>query len=475
MKSKILLCVTTLMSLVLMGCEDGVSSIGSEMASGEVSINVDSLVMNVPSTTVEYKNFDGRTITKLLGRINVPEYGQLHCSFLTQMMSAAQMNIPDSIGVNDLDSMRLVLSVPVGQLTGDSLAPQQLTVYRLNKALKASDINTGTNPADYYSPTDVLGSQSYSLSNIAKGDSVMANDSQIRIPIRIKDMSLARDLFEKYRSNSPIFESLASFNDYFKGIYVDQNFGNGCIANVNKAEFFTYWHFTERTNDMQPDSTYMYVDHIRRDSVCLMASQPEVISSNIISYEVSDYLEDMKARNEAVITSPGGYIVNIRFPADTLLQEYHRNDHALTEVSSLRYEIPATTITNDHNISLAPNLLMIRTSEMDSFFAENKIPDGITSFYAAYNSTTGSYQFNSMRDYFLKLLADERNGKVIDDEDMAFTLVPVAVTVETETNYDGSTSVYVTRCAPYVQKPTMTRLHTDRSMVCFTYTLQEIE
>lgn len=473
MKARHLLFAVTAPALLLAACDDDVSQIGSSLTQGEVTIMVDSIATELESESVAYDSFDGRNTVKLLGRINVPEYGNLSCSFVSQLMSATKMNIPDSIGVEDVDSMRLVLSVPRGSLTGDSLAPQQLKVYRLSRELPAG-ISTTFDPDGYYNPSDPMGVRSYTLSNIAKGDSVLKKDEFIRIPVQLP-ISFARDIFEKYRAGDPMFQWPGTFNAYFPGIYVEQNFGNGCIANISKAEVFTYWHRTEGENKLQPDSTYAWEYHTVRDSVCLLASQPEVVSSNIIRYDVSQYIKGLAEAGRRVITTPGGYRVNIKFPVQRLIDEFRRNGAALSVVSSLRMEIPADVIENNFGLTVAPHLLMVRKSEYDKFFNENKVPDGLGSFYAAYNTENSSYQFNTMRSYFLKLLEADDNGEAIDAEDTEFVLVPVEVKTESVTNYDGSVTTYVTRCQPYLTRPTMTELHTDRAIICFTYSSQQIK
>lgn len=464
--------IALLLSAVMFAaCDDDVSQIGSALSKGEVTIMVDSITTEVESESIYYDSFDGRNVTKLLGRINIPQYGSLSCSFVSQMMSAVKMNIPDSIPVENVDSMRLVLSVPRGSLTGDSLAPQQLRVYRLEKALP-SDISSSFDPAGYYGSSSLMGTASYSLSNIAKGDSALKKEAYVRIPVMMP-LSFAREIFTKYRANDPVFEWPATFNAWFPGIYVEQNFGNGCIANISKAEMFTYWHYTRRFSEMQPDSTYVTVEQAVRDSVCLLASQPEVLSSNLIDYKVSDYIRGMAESGKRVVTTPGGYMTSIKFPVRRLIDEFKRNGSALSVVSSLRFEIPAEVIENDYGLTVAPNLLMVRKSDYESFFRENRVPDGINSFYAAYNSEKRSYQFNSMRSYFLKVLEADEKGEAVEDEDSEFMLVPVAVSTETVDSYNSSTT-YVTRCQPYLTTPTMTQLFTDRCIICFTYSTQKI-
>lgn len=99
-------------------------------------------------------------------------------------MCATKMNIPDSITVNDIDSIRMVLTVPRGSLTGDSLAPQQLKVYRLTRQLP-SDINSAFDPDGYYDPSSPLGVRSYTLSALSMNDSLFKKQESIRIPIML--------------------------------------------------------------------------------------------------------------------------------------------------------------------------------------------------------------------------------------------------------------------------------------------------
>ncbi|MDE7179876.1 MAG: DUF4270 domain-containing protein [Muribaculaceae bacterium] len=454
-------------------CNDDVSPIGGSLASGEVTIRVDSMPTAIESECEFYDSFDGRNTTKLLGRINVPEYGRLTCSFVTQMMAATRMPVPDSIGVSDIDSVRLVLSVPRGSLTGDSLAPQQLRVFALNRQLP-SDISTTFSPDGYYDASAPLGARSYTLSNIAKGDSVMKRDAYIRIPVKFP-VELGRKIFTQYRTDASVFQWPSTFNQYFPGLFIEQNFGNGCIANISKAEVYTYWHYTRPVSVLQADSTYKSELRVYRDSMCLMASQPEVLSSNVIDYQISENLKRMVADGRSIITTPGGCLVKIKFPVLRLLEEYHSNEGALSVVSGLQFEVPALAVSNSYGLQAAPNLLMVKKSEYDEFFSNNKLPDSKTSFYAAYDSERESYRFNSMREWLVDILEAERNGETIDEEDYEFVLVPVDITSESVSNYDGSVSSYLTRCQPYLVAPTMTELFTDRCIISFTYSSQVLE
>lgn len=452
-------------------CEDSTSPIGGSLVNGEVTIVVDTLEMKLDASSILEPNFDTRTQTKLLGRINVPEYGSLDCSFVSQLMCATKMNIPDSITVNDIDSMRMVLTVPRGSLTGDSLAPQQLKVYQLTKQLP-SDINSAFDPKGYYDPSNPLGVKSYTLSALSLNDSLFKIKESIRIPIMMPH-KLAQDIFTAYRNNPETFQWPQTFAQYFPGVYVEQNFGNGCIGVISAMKFYTYWHYTKQVYQKKDDDSgeYHYVPTLARDSVCLFSSQPEVLSANKITYNVSDYLKNLANSGNSIITTPGGYYVNLKFPAQEIIDKYDRDLYSVAVVSKLSFEIPAEAVENDYGLQAAPHLLMVKASERESFFRENKIPDGKTSFYAAYNSEKKCYTFGGMREYILNLI---NSGKPIDAADMDFALVPVVVSTEEVPNYT-STTTYVTRCAPYIGRPTVTKLNTDKAIICFSYSRQTME
>lgn len=452
-------------------CEDSTSPIGGSLVNGEVTIVVDTLEMKLDASSILEPNFDSRTQTKLLGRINVPEYGSLDCSFVSQLMCATKMNIPDSITVNDVDSMRMVLTVPRGSLTGDSLAPQQLKVYQLTKQLP-SDINSTFDPKGYYNPSNPLGVKSYTLSALSMNDSLFKLQESIRIPIMLP-RKLAQDIFTAYRNNPETFQWPQTFAQYFPGVYVEQNFGNGCIGVISSMKFYTYWHYMKQVYQKKDDDSgeYHYVPTLARDSVCLFSSQPEVLSANKITYNVSDYLKNLANSGKSIITTPGGYYVNVKFPAQEIIDKYDRDLYSVAVVSKLSFEIPAEAVENDYGLEAAPHLLMVKASEREAFFRENKIPDGKTSFYAAYNSEKKCYTFAGMREYILDLI---NSGKPVDPADMDFSLVPVVVSTEEVPNYSSSTT-YVTRCAPYIGRPTVTQLDTDKAIICFSYSRQTME
>lgn len=467
------LALTCCMALGFIACQDDTSTIGGSLASGEVTITVDSIETDLRGKAEWIDDFDSRTTTKLLGNLTIPEYGNLNCSFVTQMMSATKMNIPDSIPESDVDSIRLVMSIPRGALTGDSLAPQQLRVFRINKALP-KDIDSKFDPAGYYDPSAVFATKSYTVSNISKNDTIFAKSAYVNIPMKLPN-EFGLELFRKYRDNDPIFEWPATFNQWFPGLYVEQNFGNGCVANISSVRAYLYWHRKEKISVTVDSAKVEYRDVTRRDSVCLLASAPEVLSSNNIHYNPSARLRQLAAEGKSLVTSPGGYVTTFRFPVRQLLDRFLEADTELSVMSSLILKIPAVSVKNDYGMTPPNNLLMTTMDERESFFRENKIPDNVTSFYCTYDSDNKMYTFSSMREYLLKKLDEYRKDPTNFAEDEVFCLQPVAVSTETVQQYYGQSVTYVTRVAPYLTSPTMVELDMEHAQILFTFSSQVLE
>ncbi len=107
--------------------------------------------------------------------------------------------------------------------------------------------------------------------------------------------------------------------------------------------------------------------------------------------------------------------------------------------------------------------------DRDAFFAENKLPDGKTSFYAAYDASNNRYHFGALRSYILEMLDKEE----ITDEDCNFCLVPVQVNFENlaDSGY-GGTQQTESEVLPYLISPAMCELRFDKAKIKITYSLQ---
>lgn len=465
-------------SVMLFGsCADENSPIGSQLVAGDIVIAIDSLTLDLNDATIteQAPKYDARSLTTLMGRIDIPEYGNLTCSYVARMMSATNLNIPDEITSERVDSVKILLRIPREQITGDSLAPQVIDIYRMSDSFNSVLSDTVTNeflPELYYDPADLLASKSYTLGTIGNSD-IILSDTYMTVPVTLTGQAyqdFGPGLLEAYRNHPDAFEWPKTFAKYMPGLYIKPSFGAGCVANVEASQFMLYYHTTHETTEVV-DNEVTTVEVVDRDSVSLISSAPEVLSTSRIIYKPSENIKNRMSKGEHIITTPGGYQTRFRFPASTVLKEYLSHAGNAAMITNLIFSIPAEKVDNDYNIGVPPYLLMIRSDKVEEFFANSSLPDGETSFWAAYTSSTGQYDFTSMRQYALNLAAEaEKDGNKVEDTE--FVIIPVDIEQESVSTSSGTTTMTVTSCTPYLTTPRMCRLKMDSAKIVFTYTNQ---
>lgn len=443
--------------------------------------------MKCPKITYKtefYDSVDTRSTTNLLGRISVPEYSDLNCSFVSRLMCAKELAIPDSIPLEQIDSMKLILRVPRGELTGDSLAPQQLRVFRLNKKLPL-DITNKFDPATYYDSNNPIGSRSFTLSALGMSDSLYQHMSVIDIDIPMSK-EMAVETVEAYRNEATknIFSWPQSFEEYFHGIYVQPSFGRGCIANIAAFKFLIYYNYKVKETSTSSEGAVTSTVKTKTGAVGVFESSPIVLNSNNITFKPSDNLKNLAANNEALVTTPGGYRINLTFPGKELVEIFQKSQTNLAVVSNLKFTVPVENINNDYGLTPPPYLIMVKSSKLKEFLASNSLPDYKDSFNATYDSDAKCYEFSNMRQYIIDLI---NNGA--KEEDLEFTIIPANLEFEDQSSnsssyyygyyygYGSSTSTKktLTKCTPYIAKPTMCRLRLDKAQTVFTYSIQQMQ
>lgn len=457
-------------AFILASCEDEVSTIGSSIVGNEVKISIDSLTLGIASNCVQVNDIDARSGICQLGRFDIPSYGALDASYVTQLLSASSLAVPDSIGVDRVDSTKLVITIPRSKVVGDTTAPQQLTVYRLTKPLP-SDLRSDFDPSGYYDAAHPVNSKNYTLSGLNLSDSLFRNATNLTVNVDLP-LQWGRDAFTAYRTDPEIFQWPSTFCKSFPGLYISPSFGRGAMANISSTKVVIYYHhFIERT--VVENDVAVKKQVTMKDSIALFGSAPEVLSSSLFRYNQSSAIEAAVANGRKIISAPTGYAVDFIFPAEQLLAQYWASDRNLSIINNLTLTFPATSFDNTHGLLPPPDLLMIKKSEIDDFFNEGKIPDNVTSFRGQYSSDNGRYEFASMREYIIGLKDKQGN---ITPEDLEFRLIPVSVETETSTSsYDGSSTTYIIKCSPFLSRPAVAELFMDRANVVFTFTEQLIK
>ncbi len=446
----------------LAACNDS-STIGTSILQDQVEVVVDS-AFTVTGKSIYTEKVMSRTVTQLLGLIDAPGYGKLSSDIVMQFMPANEMD-SNLVSSSDIDSLLLYMYMSDGEYVGDSIVPMGLEVYRLTENLP-SPIYSDFDPDGYYD-TNPIASKIYNISNESlslSGDTVFSGGVEISVKM---PQDLAVELFDAYKEHPEYYQSPAAFIDnVFKGLYIKNSFGSGRLLRTNATIMSLYYHYYDEENDSTIYNNGNY-----------FAVTPEVVNNNDITYEMSADLQRRINDGEQIIAAPVGTEVQLRFPAPEIIESYRSSNSTLSVLNTVTFELPASAITNDYDFSVPTYLLLVLTKDREEFFAGNDLPDNVTSFYATYDSSSGTYTFDDMRSYVVDLLSKDS----LTEDDYTFSLVPVSATFESNTSsssyyyyyyYYGTTSQTLSTLTPYMAAPVMGEVFLDKAKVKLTYSTQ---
>lgn len=432
------------------GCNDA-SSIGSSIVQDAIAVVVDS-GFTLTGRSIATERVQSRTTSQLIGRIDAKGFGRLSSDVVTQFMPASQIET-DGVSVENIDSLMLYMLMRTGEFVGDSVTPMGLEVYRLSRSLP-SPIFSNFDPSDYYTAGDLIGSTVYNVAR-ASADTLVSGGVEIAVKL---PKELGRELFQAYKDNPDNFSSPSAFaENVFQGIYIRNSFGSGRLVNTTATMMSLFYHYYEK-------------DSVIYDSGNYFAVTPEIITNNDISLEISPDIMQRVDAGENIVMAPVGLEVELQFPTREIIQAYKSHSNSLTVLNSVQFTLPAAAIANDYGFSTPKYLLLTLKSERDEFFAQNKLPDEITSFYAEYSESAGGYFFGDMRAYIDKMLEKD----TLQPEDYTFTVMPVNAQFESSSSYYSSEEVLVFMM-PYMSAPVMATLDLDKAKIKLIYSTQTLE
>ncbi len=435
-----------------------------------MKIVIDS-VFTISGHSVEVTSIPARSDNQLLGRFDTKEFGYMSSDFVTQFMPANKI-YTDGVTSANVDSIKLRMFMSEGNFVGDSVAPLGLEVYKLNKALP-SDINSTFDPTDYYDTNDNIATKIYTASVMGLPDSVASvyTGDQIRVvDVKMPD-ELGKEFFNKYTSAGGVelFNDPAAFAKWFPGIYVKNSFGSGRVMRFYATRMYMYMHKTEKVEVVEDDKT------VEKDTTFYMVNSflavtPEVINNNNINVRLSESLKQTAA-SKPLAVAPIGYDTEVTIPVQDIVNKYKSQAGDNNVINTMTFKVPAVTVENEYGIDVPQYMLLVKKSERDAFFNENKLTDNVTSFYAAYNSTDKCYTFSGMRQLVIDAIAkDQKDGLTADDA--AYVLTPVSLVTETSQNGYYNTTTTVVAITPYIDTPAIAEFDFDNAKIKVTYSTQ---
>lgn len=349
----------------------------------------------------------------------------------------------DSIINNQIDSM--TIRIYYQTYYGDSLAPQQLTVYQLPENVKLDEEPNShfyngkwidKAMEEYCQEDRIIGRRSFTAANRVLSDSVRESGSYLPyIEIKISDelkekflhasveASIKRDKQFGGRNTYPeyddIFSNIADLREnWMSGVAVKSTFGSGCLVKVfNTAVYFFYRSYHKydkdgtllRNPDDTKDSSYV-VSHVQ-----YMAVTPDVVQMSHVTSEINVNRDKLIAgfkMNEIVgydnnnpdscniIVSPQGFYTNIDLPVGKIMRRIM--DRVTPKdsgyfLNGANFALMCEKPKGDLFLNIPPkNVLMVQEENMNSFFESRTLSDSTISVasYVADSVSNKIYYYN---------------------------------------------------------------------------------
>ena len=411
----------------LYSCDDSTTGIGDFVANAD-EIPAVAETYDVTTRTNLLDSIYSRTNSAYLGKYTDPEFGEYSAEFITQINCVEDQRFPETFqGIEET-----TLELYYDSYYGDSLATLRVQVDTLNTVIEDNGKDkqlyyTSFNPKDFYNDNAApLAVKDYAAFNVATADSTKSEGE----PSGNITLNLGKDfsdyLTRKYEENNhQNFDDAHAFiNNVLKGFYIHTTHGEGSVLYISdiwlrmKVKYLTKGNVSGK------------VDSVVYMSVPFAATKEVFMSTRMQNSE--KLKEFVKEDNPyTYLKTPAGLCTEITLPLEEMYDELEKDT-----LNSITLSLTKMRQTNDgpYKMGVPENLLLIRKSDMISFFEDNKVADNVTSFIASYDSSTNSYSFSKLNRLVSYIFRELRNEEKQDDDWNKILLVPVTTELDSEEN-----------------------------------------
>lgn len=419
--------------LLFAACDDTTEFAGFEVMPEGDDVVTSTAVFNTSTRSIPAERVLINTSHSYLGCVIDPETNALtRSSFLAQYhvmddYSQPEQSLMKTDGEGQVTCDSCLLRLYFTQYYGDSLTTMKTRVRELSREKimeEGQAYYSDFNPADYLSDAPrVDKTATYSIYNPSVPGSNLSTSNYYRnIAIKLPASYGAEILRAYYASPQNFVNSYEFIHNVCPGLYVENVGGVGCMLDVEFSTLDVYYSFSGTISDGN-DTTYVGISRF--------AATEEVLQNTTVETEIPEELFS-EENPYTLLKSPAGIYTEITLPIDEIFGGEHVKD-TLNSAQIIFDQYNTGVTTGTFTFAPPSNVLLLPKSELDTFFAENKLPDDVTSFMTQY--TNGSYAFNNIS-RLIKTLYSRRDTS--DPDWNKVVLVPV------DAEYTSVTSLYTT-------------------------------
>ena len=404
MRRKIIAACMLAACIGMISCDDTTNTIGDSLIDNGDKLSITADTFSVASETMVAGRVIARSSTGYLGRMVDPETmttvtGNLMSQF--HVLSNYELPAKDSIMSRDANNEIIADSCDIrlyySTYYGDSLSQMKMTAYELSKPVKEGE--------SYYSDFDpeaqgyirpaaqggIAEKRSFTLTDYTEADNIRNRRNYnrniiVRLNKQYKDKkgvtynNYGTYLLRKYQQDPSVFRNPYRFlHDICPGFYFKVDGGSGSMAHIQLAQLNIY--FKNKQNGKVSEISTNFV------------STEEVLQLTNFSNDNTKLQQLANESGHTYLKTPAGLFTKLTLPMSDIMAG-HTND-SINTAKVVLHRINNSS-TSDYQFGIPHNVVMVPADSLQSFFANNRLPDNKTSFMATYNSKTNAYEFNNI-------------------------------------------------------------------------------
>lgn len=401
--------ILLLLAVFNVSCDDTTDFIGPSVMPDSDEPEVSQYVYQALSRSVKADSLVATSNECYLGRVTDPETNATTtCNFLAQFNILEDYKLPDQSlmhkenGQIVADSVELRLYIYSSY--GDSLNSMKIGAYELDSANVLSEDETyytNLDPEPYLSkaPDAVQKSVTFAVTDLSLSDTARYSTSYSK-NIRINlPKSYGTEILNKYYTHPEYFKNSYSFiRNVVPGFYFKVLSGNGTIVHVDVTTLSIYFRYTAT------DSTYVGIQRV--------AATSEVLQNNIIENKNIDDI--LNSRDFSMLKTPAGIFTEVTLPIDSIYLNHEKDSVNSAKIVFKRVN---NDVQSKYSLNAPSQILMIKKTLMNQFFANNQTPDSKTSFVTTKDNNYNSYTFNNIANMVSTMKRQRDEGAGVSDRD----------------------------------------------------------
>ena len=421
-----------LLGIIFITCDDSISRVGLGILPEEDIVSVFDTTVYVGARTIEVDSVYAKTINGFLGELYDPSYGVIKSSFICQYYPSLGFTYPDDIVDNKIDSVRLNISYYT--YYGDSLAPMEVTVYPVIKALK-NHYYTNAEPKDFCDMDHPLAKYSYTARNLNISEETLQENQYyyFSIPLPVK---IGQDYLDKVLNNE--LNTTEEFLNFFPGTYLTTTFGTGSMLPIDRTAIVIYYNRRVTLQDENGEDSLAI-----RVSNAVFTVTKEIIQLNKFENKNPDFLYEDNP-DKTYLKSPAGVFTELTIPIKDIVKGIGKKKFSSVKLSlkaypqddwSYSFKFPGTASSaipssGGSESGYSSKLLLIEPDSVANFFEMKKIADNQTSYTTQFNFSSYTYDFNNIANVVQNAIDKA------PDKDLKLWLIPVLTTCYSQNVYN---------------------------------------